>query len=183
MMENFFLPVQAAEFDILFALQELHCNWLNVVMRIFTELGNGGIVWILTGLVCIFFKKSRRCGVLMLLTMLMCLILGNGVIKNLVARPRPFQAFDREIVLLIPPPGEYSFPSGHTLHSFAAAVTIFLHNKKAGAAALLLAALIAFSRLYFFVHFPTDVLAGVVLGTLAALLVYALAKKVRPLKA
>ena len=119
----------------------------------------------------------------MLLTMLMCLILGNGVIKNLVARPRPFQAFDREIVLLIPPPGEYSFPSGHTLHSFAAAVTIFLHNKKAGVAALLLAALIAFSRLYFFVHFPTDVLAGMVLGTLAALLVYALAKKVRPLKA
>ena len=119
----------------------------------------------------------------MLLTMLVCLIFGNGVIKNLVARPRPFQAFDGEIVLLIPPPGEYSFPSGHTLHSFAAAVTIFLHNKKAGAAALLLAALIAFSRLYFFVHFPTDVLAGMVLGTLAALLVYALAKKVRPLKA
>ena len=56
MMENFFLPVQAAEFDILFALQELHCGWLNVVMRIFTELGNSGIVWILTGLVCIFFK-------------------------------------------------------------------------------------------------------------------------------
>lgn len=58
MMENFFLPVQAAEFDILFALQELHCGWLNVVMRIFTELGNSGIVWILTGLVCIFSKKQ-----------------------------------------------------------------------------------------------------------------------------
>ena len=182
-MENLFLPVKAAYCDILFDMQELHCSWLNVVMRIFTELGNSGIVWILTGLVCIFFKKSRRCGVLMLITMLMCLILGNGVIKNLVDRPRPLKAFEGEIVLLIPPPGEYSVPSGHTLHSFAAAVTIFLHNKKAGAAALLLAALIAFSRLYFFVHFPTDVLAGMVLGTLAAILVYALAKKVRPLKA
>lgn len=182
-MENFFLPMQAAEFDILFALQDLQCAWLNLVMRIFTELGNNGIVWIVIGLGCIIFKKSRRCGVLMLLTMLICFVLGNGVIKNLVARPRPFQLIDRDFMLLIPPPGEYSFPSGHTLHGFAAAVTIFLHHKRAGVAALVLAALIAFSRLYFFVHFPTDVLGGLILGTLAALLVYGAAKKIRPVKA
>lgn len=179
-METFFLGIQAVEFDILFALQNLHCSWLNVLMRIFTELGNNGIIWILAGVGCICFKKSRRCGILMLLTMAVCFILGNGLIKNLVARPRPFQSIDREIILLIPPPGEFSFPSGHTLHSFAAAVMIFLHNKKVGVAAIALTALIALSRLYFFVHFPTDVLAGLVLGTLAALLVYRVAQRVKP---
>lgn len=181
-MEISLLGLQTVEFDILFALQNLYCGWLNAVMRIFTELGNNGIVWILTGLGCICFKRSRRCGILMLLTMAICFVLGNGLIKNLVARPRPFMYFDREIELLIPPPGEYSFPSGHTLHSFAAAVTIFLHHKKAGAAAIILAALIAFSRLYFFVHFPTDVLGGMILGTLAAVLVYKAAGKVKPVK-
>lgn len=181
-MGTVLLGMQAVEFDILFALQNLYCGWLNTVMRIFTELGNNGIVWILIGLGCICFRKSRRCGILMLLTMAICFVFGNGLIKNLVARPRPFQLIDREIVLLISPPGEYSFPSGHTLHGFAAAVTIFLHNKKAGAAAIVVAVLIAFSRLYFFVHFPTDVLAGMILGTLAALLVYIVAKRVKPVK-
>ena len=175
--------MQEVEMGILYALQNLHCAWLDPVMIFFTSLGDNGIVWIIIALLCICFKKSRRCGILMILTMLFCLAMGNGFIKNLVARPRPFQVLGDASMLIIPPPAEFSFPSGHTLHSFAAAVTIFLHNKKAGVAALLLAALIAFSRLYFFVHFPTDVLAGMVLGTLAALLVYALAKKVRLLKA
>ena len=177
------LHMQEVEMGILYALQNLHCAWLDPVMIFFTSLGDNGIVWIIIALLCICFKKSRRCGILMILTMLFCLAMGNGFIKNLVARPRPFQVLGDASMLILPPPAEFSFPSGHTLHSFAAAVTIFLHNKKAGVAALLLAALIAFSRLYFFVHFPTDVLAGMVLGTLAALLVYALAKKVRLLKA
>ncbi len=166
------------EFEILYALQGLHSNWLDSVMIFFTTLGDGGFIWILTALACIFFKKSRKCGVLMLFTMLLCLVVGNGLIKNLVARPRPFQALEGEISLIIPPPSEYSFPSGHTMHGFGAAAMIFLHNKRAGIAALLGAAVIAFSRMYLFVHFPTDILGGIVIGVGAAALVYMVSNKI-----
>ena len=67
-------------------------------------------------------------------------------------------------------PKDYSFPSGHTQASFAAATALFTGNKKAGICAYVLAALIAFSRLYLYVHFPTDVLAGVVIGICCGLL-------------
>ena len=176
------LSIQESELNFLFALQTLHCGWLDPIMIFFTELGDNGIVWIVIALLCMCFKKSRRCGVLMALTMLFCFALGNGAIKNLVARPRPFQVLDNIDILNIPPPSEYSFPSGHTMHGLASAVTIFLHNRKAGIAALLGAAVIAFSRMYLFVHFPTDILGGAVIGTLAALMMYALAKKIRPVK-
>lgn len=176
------LQIQEAELNFLFALQNLHCNWLDPIMIFFTQLGDNGIVWIVIALLCICFKKSRRCGILMGVTMLFCLALGNGVIKNLVARPRPFQVLENLEILIIPQPSEYSFPSGHTMHGMAAAVTIFLHNRKAGAAALLGAVVIAFSRMYLFVHFPTDILGGAVIGTLAAFMIYVLAKKIKPVK-
>lgn len=174
------LSIQESELSFLFALQNLHCGWLDPIMIFFTKLGDNGIVWIVIALLCMCFKKSRRCGMLMALTMLFCFALGNGVIKNLVARPRPFQVLNNSAILIIPPPSEYSFPSGHTMHGLAAAVTIILHNRKAGIAALLGAAVIAFSRMYLFVHFPTDILGGAVIGTLAALMMYALANKIKP---
>lgn len=159
------------EFQILYAIQELHNAFLNPVMIGVSALGNGGLVWILGAIVLLFFKKTRRCGILMLVSMAVCFVVGNMCIKNLVQRPRPCQ-IDTTVPLLIPVPSEYSFPSGHTLHGFTAATIIFLHNRKAGIAALLLAAVIAFSRMYLFVHFPTDILGGLILGVLAAVLVY-----------
>ncbi len=174
------LHMQEVEMGILYALQNLHCAWLDPVMIFFTSLGDNGIVWIIIALLCICFKKSRRCGILMILTMLFCLAMGNGFIKNLVARPRPFQVLGDASMLIIPPPAEFSFPSGHTMHGFAAAAMVFLHNRKAGTAALLMAVVIAFSRMYLFVHFPTDILGGVVIGTLSALMVYTLAQKLKP---
>lgn len=147
------LHMQEVEMGILYALQNLHCAWLDPVMIFFTSLGDN---------------------------MLFCLAMGNGFIKNLVARPRPFQVLGDASMLIIPPPAEFSFPSGHTMHGFAAAAMVFLHNRKAGTAALLMAVVIAFSRMYLFVHFPTDILGGVVIGTLSALMVYTLAQKLKP---
>lgn len=166
------------EFEILYRIQEMHSAFLNPIMIGASALGNGGLIWILTAFILLFFEKSRKCGVLMLVSMVVCFILGNLCIKNLVQRSRPFQ-IDTTVALLIPMPSEYSFPSGHTLHSFTAAVTIFLHNKKAGIGALLLAAVIAFSRMYLFVHFPTDILGGMILGVAAAILVYRLSHKLK----
>jgi len=159
------------ELEILYAINNIHNVVLDKIMVGITTLGNGGIFWIALAIFLICIKKTRKCGFLMLISMLLGLIIGNGILKNLIARDRPCW-IDPNIPLLIPNPHDYSFPSGHTLASFEAAIMIFLHNKKWGAISLVLAALIAFSRMYLFVHFPTDILGGIVLGTLISISVY-----------
>ena len=94
------------------------------------------------------------------------LIINNHIIKNLVQRPRPFVTFT-DIQILIPTPSEFSFPSGHTASSFAAAAVFYRFlPKQLGIPAVVLAGLIGFSRLYVGVHYPTDVLAGMLMGVL-----------------
>lgn len=159
------------DFKILYFLNDLHCEALNKMMIFFTNLGDAGIVWILLAIVLLCFKKTRKCGLLILIAMGIGLIIGNGLIKNVVKRARPCW-LDSSIPLLIKKPLDYSFPSGHTLASFEAFVMIFLHNKKWGIVSGLLAVLIAFSRLYLFVHFPTDVLAGAIFGTVISIVTY-----------
>ncbi len=165
------------ELEFLHMLQGWHNDVLNAIMVFITTLGNGGMLWIALGLVLAIIPKTRKCGILVLISMAFSFLLGNLILKNLIARPRPFHV-DDSVTLLIPKPGEYSFPSGHTLNSFTASVMIFLHYKKPGIAALVVAALIGFSRMYLFVHYPTDILGGIVLGIFDAVLVYMVAKKV-----
>ena len=166
------------ELEILYAIQKLHTPILDKIMVAITNLGDEGIFWIVLAILLLFFKKTRKCGIMVLLTMAVCYIVGNLGIKNIVQRQRPC-AIDPAVQLLIPYPSEYSFPSGHTLHGFAAATTIFLHFKKPGIAALVLASLIAFSRMYLFVHFPTDILGGMIIGAGMAVLIYKLAERRR----
>lgn len=154
----------AIEFSILFQLQKLHRPVLDELMVLITFLGDKGWVWIATGLILCCAPKTRRCGVSVLLSLLGGFLLGNCLLKNLICRGRPCWLY-RELPLLIAVPLDYSFPSGHTLAGFESAVTILFYHRKWGIAALVLAALIGFSRLYLFVHFPTDVLAGALLGT------------------
>lgn len=158
------------ELEILHAIQGLHNEWLNALMIFFSAMGNGGIVWIVTSVVLALIPRTRKCGFAMMASMALTFLFGNLLLKNLIARPRPFFV-DESVALLIPRPSEYSFPSGHTANSFAAAVVIFSHYRKAGIGALLVAAVIAFSRMYLFVHYPTDILGGLALGTLDACIV------------
>lgn len=164
------------EMEFLHAIQAMHTAWLTPVMVVVSTLGNAGLIWILTGLVLLIPKKTRQCGITMLIAMAFSFLLGNIILKNLIARDRPF-VLDETVELLIPKPGEFSFPSGHTLNGFTAATVIFLHFKKAGIGALLFAGLIAFSRMYLFVHFPTDILGGMILGIMDALLVTFVVRK------
>lgn len=157
------------ELAILHAIQGLNMPWLDPIMIFVSWLGNGGLFWIAAAIVLLFFKKTRKCGIVMLISMALCYLVGNLAIKNLVARARPF-VVDTSVVLKIPIPSEYSFPSGHTMNGFTAATVIFLYYKKPGIIALLFATLIAFSRMYLFVHYPTDILAGIVIGVSAACL-------------
>lgn len=164
------------EFEILYMIQKLHNPILDDIMIAITRFGDGGLGWIVLGILLLCFKKTRKCGFLMLLSMGICLLVGNLALKNLVGRLRPCQV-DAGVRMLISTPGGYSFPSGHTLHAFTAATAIFLHYKKPGIAALVLAALIAFSRMYLFVHYPTDILGGIILGVVVAVLVCRMAQK------
>ena len=151
------------EFSILYFFQELHTPFLDRFMTAVTSLGDKGWFFIVLGVVLFCFKKTRKMGAAVLLSLAAGGLIGNVFIKNIVMRDRPCW-IDGSVLLLIHSPEDYSFPSGHTLASFETAVSVFLYNRKWGVPALILAALIALSRLYLFVHFPTDVLSGMALG-------------------
>jgi len=158
------------DIGILYWLQDhVVCSFLTPVMKIATTLGNGGIIWILLCLILMIPKSTRKIGITAALSLAIVSILNNLIIKNIVARPRPFTQADIE--LLISAPKSWSFPSGHAASSFATATAVFLGDKKLGIAALIIAALIAFSRLYFFVHYPSDVLVGAIEGVFTAIVV------------
>lgn len=167
------------ELSILHGIQELHNGFLDSVMLFFSSIGNGGMVWIILSLVFLVTKKYRRCGIGMAISLVAMLVIGNIFLKNLIARPRPCWV-DQSVTLLIPNPKDYSFPSGHTFAAFAAAFTIFLYHRKEGILALAAAGVIAFSRMYLFVHYPTDILGGMVLGIFISIVVYKLMERFLP---
>lgn len=169
------------EFAILYFLQSLHTPWLDAVMTGITSLGDHGRFFILLAVILLIFKKTRKMGLAMLLSMLLGFLIGNVWLKNMFMRQRPCW-IDTTVDLLVRVPRDYSFPSGHTLIGFECGVSIWLQNRRAGAAALILAFLLAFSRMYLFVHFPTDVLAGAVLGSVIAWVVYQLIRKIEKRK-
>ena len=141
------------------------CPLLDFWMPRITALGNSGIVWVVAAIVLLCTKKYRRYGVMLLVGLAAALLLGNLALKNLFARPRPCW-LDSSVRLLIADPTDYSFPSGHTLSSVIGATILTKTDRRFGYAAIPLTALIAFSRLYLYVHFPSDVLAAAVLGVM-----------------
>lgn len=137
-----------------------------------TSFGESGIFWIVLSLVLMLFKKTRRAGFSMGLALLMGVIVGNGILKNVIARPRPYD-LDPTLSHRLAwgeMTTDFSFPSGHTLASFEAATALFLHHRKWGIAALVLAFFVSVSRLFLLVHYPSDLVAGAVLGILFALI-------------
>ncbi len=156
--------------NILLFIQECIRNpILNPIVVFITSLGDGGMIWIAATVLLLIPRKTRKIGVMSGLALLGSLLINNTLIKNLVARPRPYTRLE-ELTILIPKPGEFSFPSGHTSSSFASGVVLFRQlPKKWGVPALVLAILIGLSRLYVGVHYPTDVLAGMVVGTFIAI--------------
>lgn len=170
------------EFSVLYALQEIHNPVLDKIMIFITTLGDEGLFWIGIGIVCLVLKKHRRMGLQVLLSMLVTFIVGNLILKNLFARQRPC-AIDPSIELLIPYPSEFSFPSGHSMNGMTAAMALYLNNKKIGVPALIIALLIGFSRMYHFVHFPTDILGGFCVGFAVAIMMNYIFDKVQEKKA
>lgn len=168
--------IQNIDWNILHWIQNtLQCGFLDFLMPKVTLLGNAGIIWILTAIAFLISKKYRKYGLILLGGLLMSLLIGNLLLKPLVARPRPCW-IESDFPLLIANPTDYSFPSGHTLSSVIGATIITYASKKFGLIAIPLAVIIAFSRLYLFVHFPSDVFTSLILGIVIAIFVIAVSK-------
>ena len=152
-------------------LQEnVRSDVLTPIMKLITHLGDKGIFWILIAIVMLFFKKTRPLGMMAGIALVFSVLINNVLIKPNVGRIRPYEVVDG-LKLLIERQHDPSFPSGHSGASFAAAVVFLVKGpKKLGIPAIIMAALIAFSRLYVGVHYPTDVICGIITGTCCAII-------------
>ena len=141
------------------------------VFALFTHMGDKGVVWVALTLIFLLFPQTRRIGLCMFVALVLDVFCLNLVLKPLVARPRPFIVNDA-VSLFIAAPSGFSFPSGHSGASFAVACGMAFAGapKRWWVPAVCLAFLIAFSRMYFYVHYPSDVLAGAVIGVLSGFL-------------
>lgn len=182
-MEPFFgLMAEGFDLPILdWIAENIHCAFLDTVMPLITMLGDAGIFWIALSVLFLLFPKYRKIGLGMGAALLMGVLVCNVTMKPLFARIRPYdyqlEHFGRTIQLLVATPHDFSFPSGHTLASFEAATVLLINNRKLGIPAMILAVLIAFSRLYLYVHYPTDVIFSVFMGIGFAFLGNFLVKK------
>lgn len=168
-MNTFLQSVQNLDGEILLQIQQhLRTDMLTPLMKFVTFLGNGGWFWILCAVVLLAIPKTRKTGYAAVLSLIFGVIVTNLLLKNIVARPRPFAEIEA-LIPLIAKPTDFSFPSGHTTASFAVALVMLrMLPKKIGIPAVVLAALVAFSRLYLGVHYPTDVLAGFVVALMGS---------------
>lgn len=173
--EHFDLPI------LDWIAENLYNPVLDTLMPLITKLGDAGIFWIAIAVALLIFPKTRKIGLSMGTALLIGLVICNLTLKPLMARIRPYdyqlEHFGKTITLLVATPHDYSFPSGHTLASFEAAIALTVYNRKWGIPALVLAAIIAFSRLYLYVHYPTDVLFSLVISVGIAFLACFLVKK------
>ncbi len=159
--------ITSVDFSILSWIQANRNGFLDLFFKLITHLGDAGAFWIALGVLLLCFPKTHRCGVCVLVCLAVTALLGEGLLKHVFLRERP--CVQQPIAdLLLSIPTTYSFPSGHSASSFTAATALLFYHRRAGIAACILAALIAFSRLYCYVHFPTDVLAGIALGVCVA---------------
>lgn len=173
--ENFDLPI------LNWIQQNLQSEVLDFLMPLITILGDAGIFWIACSVILMLIPKQRKAGFSMGIALLIGVVVCNLIMKPMFARIRPY-TYNIDILkldwsdflvkgqLLVEKCSDFSFPSGHTIASFEASVALYKNNKRLGIPALILACLIAFSRLYLYVHYPTDVIASVILGTIFALL-------------
>lgn len=168
-----------AEFAVLdFIQSNLRCELLDFLMPRITSLGNAGALWIIITIIFLISKKYRKVGAVMFFALAADLVLCNIILKPTVARIRPYD-INTAVTLLIPKQIDYSFPSGHTAASFASASAMYLTGCVYWKPAAVLAVVIAFSRLYLYVHFPTDVIAGAAIGIICGILGFKIYESVK----
>ena len=168
------MPDVIQQFDeqaLVWIAEHVRCALLDPFMKIYTQLGNTGMLFIVLGLLMLAWKPTRKAGFSALCAMLIGLVVVNFTIKPLVSRPRPWLVIEN-FVNLVPEKDPNSFPSGHTNAGFAFALGVCMtedSKRWMKVTAVCMAAVMGLSRLYVGVHFPSDVLAGAVIGSLCGL--------------
>lgn len=153
---------------LLFIQEFLRFGWLTYLMKFVTVLGDGALIWIVAAALMLCTKRYRKTGIAVAVALLISYLVTNLILKNLVMRPRPYEVIEG-LQALVGPLRDSSFPSGHATSSMASGFVIFHGSPRyLGIPAFVLAVLICLSRLYLGVHFPTDVLAGALIGLFAA---------------
>ena len=167
------------EFKILDMIQEIRTPILDSLMCMITKLGNAGAIWIILAVILLLIPKTRKTGAIVVAALAVDIVLCNGILKPFIGRIRPCD-INTSIQLLVARPDDFSFPSGHTAASFAAVAALYFAGEKMlWKPALILSCFIAFSRLYLYVHYPTDILGGIVVGILAGYLGYQMVVKLK----
>lgn len=189
-MTAFFDALLPFDLSVFEWIQSIQSNFLTAIMTTITTLGDDGIIFIIMGVVLLFTKKYRKIGVTVLVALLVMLVCNNLVLKELLARPRPFNLDAAEYdwwyeiyrypYFNIHQPSSFSFPSGHTSSAFAAAIAVLWYNRKIGIPLTVFAAIMGFTRIYVEVHYCTDVIAGAVVGAVYALVAVLIAKFLFP---
>ena len=166
--------IQNWDVNVLNWIQTDICTpFLDILFPVLTLFGQGGVFWIAVAFIFLFFKKTRKAGIMMGVAMILGISLGNGIVKNVVGRIRPYElegALKTTSEIVFGAPTDASFPSGHSLASFECATALMYYNRKVGIPALILAVGVALSRMYMYIHFPTDVIGGIILGIIFGIL-------------
>lgn len=189
-MTAFFDSLLGFDLAVFEWVQSIQSHFLTAIMTTITTLGDEGIIFIVLGLVLLCTKKYRKAGVSILVALVVMLLINNIVLKELIARPRPFnldpETYDwwyevyKYPYFKIHQPSSFSFPSGHTSSAFAAAIALLCHDRKLGIPTTIFAAIMGFSRIYVEVHYCTDVIGGAIVGIIYALIGVMLAKILYP---
>ncbi len=167
------------ELQILNLIQGIRTPGLDVAMVFISSIGNAGVIWMMLALILFLVPQTRRCGAILAAAIFIDIVLCNGILKNLFARIRPCD-INTAVQLLVPRPKDFSFPSGHTAVSFAAVAALYFGGmRRLWKPALALALLMGFSRLYLYVHYPSDILGGIITGIAAGYLGALLVKRGR----
>ncbi len=168
------------EMNILYWIQSLHNTELDrIIVFIFNDIvGDKGQFWVWLSLIAFIFPKTRKMGAGMLISYFLAYFIGDGILKDLIARPRPCMV-DETVELLVKRPSSFSCPSVHSMLAVATATAVFMNRRKAGILCLVFALLVGLSRMYFFVHYPSDVLLGFVLGAFIAFVVVKLINRIK----
>lgn len=167
------------EIRILDWIQSFRTPTMDILLCFITKLGNAGMIWILLASILLLIPRKRKNGVILATALCVDIFLCNGILKNLFCRIRPCDV-NTSVQILIARPNDFSFPSGHTAASFATVTALYLAGEqKIWKLALVFAVLMAFSRLYLYVHYPTDIFGGIIVGIAAGYIGYRIVRKLQ----
>ena len=186
-MQPLFDPFLSFDLAVFSWIQSIQNPVLTPVLSVVSLLGTKGAIFFLLGFVLLVFRKTRKVGVYVLGALAITTVCNSVIVKELLARPRPFSLdYDWWQAVyrwpgFVDQPDSFSFPSGHTAAAFAAATAVFFKSRKGGVLLTLFAFVMGFSRVYLEVHYCTDVLFGALFGVVYALIAVAVVHHFYPL--